>query len=99
MIDERMIGDIAALEPMYVDDCHAALNLGTNVNLVFFRYAPVAQEGGAVRFERVSTLSLVIPWASTICKRPQLVFSSALQGGAPSPFDPAAVRRSQLTFN
>ena len=50
MIDDRMISDFSAIEPVYIDDCGGALNLGANLNLLFFRYAPIKERERAACF-------------------------------------------------
>ena len=70
MIDPTNIADFACLDPVYVDDCGGAVNLGTNLNLMFFRYVPVIREGAPVRFERTPCLSLVMPLVCNALQKP-----------------------------
>lgn len=87
MIDDRMISDFSAIEPVYIDDCGGALNLGANLNLLFFRYAPIKRESGQLVFERAPCLSLIIPWRSALCQRPELFLSASSLYPPPAELD------------
>jgi hypothetical protein len=63
--DERMIGDFACLDPVYVDGVaiEAVVNLGTNFATPFFRWSPVVRDG-RMTFEKTAALYVVRPNAS-----------------------------------
>jgi hypothetical protein len=75
--DERLLNDVACLDPTYVDDCPLILSLGTNVNLLFVRLVPKVGENGLIVFERVPALSVVLPWTANLCRSADKLFSAA----------------------
>jgi hypothetical protein len=90
MTTDRMLAEASALEPVYLDGCSVALNLGSNANLVFFRYVPVLVDG-VITLERSPMLSVIMPWSSAFCKSPQTFFAAALQERPP--IEPARLPR------
>jgi hypothetical protein len=66
-LDERLLADYAALDPVYVDGIAGVFNLGPNFSTVFFRYNPVRTNSGIIVYERTPTMLLVQPRSALVC--------------------------------
>jgi hypothetical protein len=64
VLGDRLLGEIASLDPVYVDGIAGAINLGTNFMLPFFRLIPVKTESGTIIMQRTPILLLVCPHSS-----------------------------------
>jgi hypothetical protein len=63
---ERLLADFACLDPVYVNDAATALNLGTNCQLLLFRWQCVSHSAG--EFEKVPAVNLVFPRTSVLAR-------------------------------
>jgi hypothetical protein len=69
MLSETLLGDYAALDPVYVDGIAGVFNLGPNFSTVFFRYNPVRTDNGIIVYERTPTMLLIQPRSTLVCGR------------------------------
>jgi hypothetical protein len=63
---ERLLADFACLDPVYIDDAAAALNLGANCQLLLFRWQCVSRSAG--EFEKVPAVNLVFSRTSVLAR-------------------------------
>jgi hypothetical protein len=82
-MDDKMLADIAALDPVYVDGVGGVTNLGANFGTLFFRYVPVKTENGGLLYERTPVLYVMRPRSSLICGNSRCRFVEALSGPPP----------------
>jgi hypothetical protein len=67
-MDERLMADFACLDPVYVDDAAGAVNLGTNVQLLFYRWARVSNNGNPNDYEKTAVVNLILPRTSILTR-------------------------------
>lgn len=63
-LDDRLMADIACLDPIYADGVLGLVNLGTTFMEVFYRWRPLRAEGGVLIQERTASHVIVRPLAS-----------------------------------
>jgi hypothetical protein len=66
-LDERLLADWSSIDPVYVDDMVGVLNLGTNFNMLFYRWIPTASNG-MISYEKSPVLSLILPRTSVLAR-------------------------------
>jgi hypothetical protein len=61
--DDRLVADLACLDPIYVDGIilEGVANLGSNFTTPFFRWVPTVNANGVLVMERSPTLLIVRP--------------------------------------
>jgi hypothetical protein len=87
---ERLMADIAALDPVYVDGIAGLVNLGTNFGTVYFRFIPIKSENGLIMYEKTPVLYLVRP-RSGGCQAPTCDYMRILDRCGPTSAQPFAV--------
>ena len=72
MNNDRLLADLAYLDPTYVDGIYVEgiTNLGANFTMPFFRWAPATNANGVLVMERVPALLLVRPRSSLLPRSP-----------------------------
>lgn len=67
-INDRLLADFACVDPTYVDEVGAVLNLGANFNMLFYRWTPVSAQDGRVQLEPTPAISLILPRTSVLAR-------------------------------
>jgi len=79
--NERLLADFACLDPIYVEDAAGVVNLGTNFQLLFYRWQRVANYGDQRDYERTAAVNLILPRTSVLARSG--IIASWLQASTP----------------
>jgi len=62
--NDRLLADFACIDPVYVDGIARILNLGTNFQILYFRWVPTQSEHGLVTMVKTPAASVIRPKTS-----------------------------------
>jgi hypothetical protein len=62
--NDRLLADFACLDPIYVDGIARILNLGTNFQVLYFRWVPTQSKHGLTTMEKAPAASVIRPKTS-----------------------------------
>jgi hypothetical protein len=79
--NEGLLANFACLDPVYVDDAGGAVNLGTNFQLLFYRWQRVSNHGDQRDYETVPAVNLILPRTSVLARTG--IIASWLQASTP----------------
>jgi hypothetical protein len=88
-ITDELLGEFAALDPVYVDGAAGLVDLGENFSTLLFRWVPTTSANGVLLYERQAAMVLVRPKSALRC------FS---RSDCPIAQMKSAMRRSELTL-
>jgi hypothetical protein len=80
-MNERLMADFACLDPVYVEDAAGVVNLGTNFQLLLYRWARMANNGDSNDFERTAAVNLILPRTCVLARSG--IIASWLQASTP----------------